>query len=102
MFVCNKWDTIEEAVDDDDGPETVWRKLNDKIKQHWPNVEQKQVHRISARRVSTIKQHSETNALLSLTTGAKIKVKFWSPIHGYTCMIEFNYIDNLNYHRFGH
>lgn len=45
IFVCNKWDLVEEEEED------VWNYILEKLREHWPNFNEKQLFKLSVKEV---------------------------------------------------
>lgn len=46
IFVCNKWDAVEDEEED------VWDYIRKKLKEHWPNFQETQLFKLSVKEVS--------------------------------------------------
>ncbi|XP_062599080.1 uncharacterized protein LOC134260545 [Saccostrea cucullata] len=57
LFVTNQWDIVEEDIDDDDedetegGKEKTWRIINEKLTMCWPEIDEKNIFRVSLKQV---------------------------------------------------
>lgn len=47
ICVCNKWDMVMEEDEED-----VWNYILEKLRKHWPNFHEKQLFKLSVKKVS--------------------------------------------------
>ncbi|CAG2216178.1 unnamed protein product [Mytilus edulis] len=64
IFVCNKWDLVEEEDED------VWNYILEKLREHWPNFNEKQLFKLSVKEEKNLaKQDKSSEMYAKLLSG---------------------------------